>query len=172
MAPPKPVTVLSILAAARQVEIFGIQFYSKLATCVADENGKALMRSLGADERTHKETIEELMLHLSPGLDFDEVEPEKEFLNILPKKVFPFPPEGACLTVKDEIRAVQIGLDVEIASVKMYQDASAMVDDPRIKNILITLTQIEEKHKILLESSLHMLKTDGSWYAYTPILEG
>jgi rubrerythrin len=172
MAPSKTVTVLSILAAARQIEIFGIQFYSKVASCVADENGKALMRSLGADERTHKETIEEVMQHLSPGMDLDEVEPEKEFLNILPKKVFPFPPEGTCLTVKDEIRAVQIGLDVEIASVKMYQDASAKVDDLKIKNILITLTNIEEKHKILLESSLMMLKTDGSWYAYSPILEG
>jgi rubrerythrin len=171
MASSNPITALSILAAARQIEIFGIQFYSKLATCVADENGKALMRSLGADERTHKETIEEVMMHLHPGLDLDQVEPEKELLEILPKKVFPFPPEGACLTVKDEIRAVQIGVDVEIASVKMYQDASSMVRDLRVKNILITLTKIEEKHKILLESSLMMLKTDGSWYAYTPILD-
>ena len=172
MLSSKPVTALSILAAARQIEIFGIQFYSKLATCVADENGKALMRSLGADERTHKETIEEVMLHLSPGLDLDEVEPEKDLLNILPKRVFPFPPEGACLTVKDEIQAVQIGLEVEISSIRMYQDASALVDDARIRNILITLTKIEDKHRILLESSLHMLKTEGSWYAYTPILEG
>jgi rubrerythrin len=74
--------------------------------------------------------------------------------------------------VNDEIRAVNIGIDVEKASVKMYQEASAMVDDVRIKNILITLTRIEEKHKILLESSLMILKTEGSWYAYTPILDG
>lgn len=165
-------TALSILSAARQIEIFGIQFYSKVATCVADENGKALMRSLGADERTHKETIEEVMRHLSPESDLDEIEPEKELLDIIPMKVFPFPPEGTCLMVQDEIRAVQIGVDVEIASVKMYQDAAALVDDPRVRNILVTLTKIEEKHKILLESSLVMLKTDGSWYAYTPILEG
>ena len=172
MVPSAPVTVLSVLSAARQIEIFGIEFYAKVATCVADENGKALMRSLGADERTHKETIEEVMLHLAPGVDLDGIEPEQKLLNILPKKVFPFPPEGACLNVKDEIRAVQIGLDVEIASVRMYQDATALVEDARIRNILITLTKIEEKHRILLESSLLMLKTDGSWYAYTPILEG
>jgi rubrerythrin len=172
MASPSNVSVLSILSAARQIEIFGIQFYSKIGTCVADENGKALMRSLGADERTHKETIEEVMQHLSPGTDLDEVEPEKGLLDILPEKVFPFPPEGTCLTVKDEIRAVNIGIDVEIASVKMYQEAARLVDDLRIKNILITLTKIEEKHKILLESSLMMLKTEGSWYAYTPILDG
>lgn len=67
---------------------------------------------------------------------------------------------------------MQIGLDVEIASVKMYQDAASKVNDPKIRNILVTLTGIEEKHKMLLESSLMMLKTDGSWYAYTPILEG
>jgi rubrerythrin len=172
MASQTPVTVLSILSAARQIEIFGIQFYSRLANCVADENGKALMRSLGADERTHKEAIEQIMLHIAPDTDLDSIEPEQQFLNILPKKVFPFPPEGACLTVNDEIRAVQIGLEVEIASVKMYQDAAAMVEEPSIRNILVTLAKIEEKHKILLESSLLMLKTDGSWYAYTPILEG
>jgi rubrerythrin len=163
---------MSILSAARQIEIFGIQFYSKVATCISDENGKALMRSLGADERTHKETIEQVMEHISPGTDLEEVEPEKELLSILPEKVFPFPPDGVCLTVNDEIRAVHVGLDVEIASVKMYQDAASLVDDLRIKNILLTLVNIEEKHKLLLESSLMMLKTDGSWYAYTPILEG
>ena len=172
MASSAQSTILSILAAAREVEIFGIQFYSKVTTCITDENGKAIMRSLGADERQHKETIEEVMEHLSPGLDLDEVEPERELLDIVPKKVFPFPPEGTCLTMKDEIRAVEIGIDVEIASVKMYNDATALVEDPRIKNILITLTKIEEKHKILLESSLLALKTDGSWYAYTPILDG
>jgi rubrerythrin len=172
MASSDPVTVLSILAAARQIEIFGIQFYSKVATCVSDENGKALMRSLGADERKHKETIEELMLNISPEVDLDGVEPENRYLDILPKKVFPFPPEGACLTVKDEIRAVEIGLDVEIASVKMYREAAGKVDDTEIKNVLITLAGIEEKHRNLLESSLMMLKTEGSWYAYTPILEG
>ncbi len=172
MSSSAPVTVLSVLSAARQIEIFGIDFYSKVATCVADENGKALMRSLGADERAHKETIEEVMQHLAPGADLDGIEPEKDILDILPKKVFPFPPEGTCLTVNDEIRAVQIGLDVEIASVKMYQDAASKVNDPKIRNILVTLTGIEEKHKMLLESSLMMLKTDGSWYAYTPILEG
>jgi rubrerythrin len=172
MASPTPVTSISILAAARQIEIFGIQFYSKVANCISDENGKALMRSLGADEREHKETIEEVMQHLSPGVDIEEVEPERKFLDIIPQKVFPFPPEGTCLVVKDEIRAVEIGLDVEIASIRMYTEAARMVDDKRIKNILITLTNIEEKHKILLESSLLMLKTDGSWYAYTPILDG
>jgi rubrerythrin len=172
MASPTPVTSLAILAAARQIEIFGVQFYSKVATCISDENGKALMRSLGADERVHKETIEEVMLHLSSGKDLEEIEPEKEFLDIIPQKVFPFPPEGTCLVVKDEIRAVEIGLDVEIASIRMYNEAARMVDNPRIKNILITLSRIEEKHKILLESSLMMLKTDGSWYAYTPILDG
>jgi rubrerythrin len=172
MASSPQSTILSILAAAREIEIFGIQFYSKVTTCVRDENGKAIMRSLGSDERQHKETIEEVMNHLSPGLDLDEVVPDKELLDIIPKKVFPFPPEGTCLTVKDEIRAVEIGIDVETASVKMYQDATGQVEDQRIKNILITLTKIEEKHKILLESSLLALKTEGSWYAYTPILDG
>ena len=122
MASSAQSTILSILAAAREIEIFGIQFYSKVTTCITDENGKAIMRSLGADERQHKETIEEVMEHLSPGLDLDEVEPERELLDIVPKKVFPFPPEGTCLTMKDEIRAVEIGIDVEIASVKMYND--------------------------------------------------
>ncbi len=102
MAPSPQSTILSILAAAREVEIFGIQFYSKVTNCVMDENGKAIMRSLGADERAHKETIEEVMDHLSPGLEIDGVVPEKELLDIIPKKVFPFPPEGTCLTVKDE----------------------------------------------------------------------
>ena len=46
------------------------------------------------------------------------------------------------------VRAVEIGIDVETASVKMYQDATALVEDQRIKNILITLTKIEEKHRL------------------------
>ncbi|HNU36082.1 MAG TPA: hypothetical protein PKJ15_05740, partial [Methanomassiliicoccales archaeon] len=63
------VDVLGILAAARQIEVFGIEFYRRFSECVRDENGSALLRGLGRDEEQHKEHVEMEMRRLAPDRD-------------------------------------------------------------------------------------------------------
>lgn len=165
------VDVLGILAAARQIEVFGIEFYRRFSECVRDENGSALLRGLGRDEEQHKEHVEREMRRVAPDKDPADVAPGRSLLGIVPEKAFPFPPDR-CMTLEDEIKALEVGIKVEISSAKMYRGAALMVEEPGVRRLLEKLTGIEEGHRKLLEDSMTLLRDKGAWYGYSPILEG
>jgi rubrerythrin len=76
------------------------------------------------------------------------------------------------MTLEDEVRALEVGIQVEISSVKMYRGAAIMVEEPGVKRLLQQLTEIEDGHRKLLEDSMQLLRDKGAWYGYSPILEG
>jgi len=159
------------LSSALSVERFGIEFYRRFSECVDDENGAALLRGLGRDEENHKEKVELEMRRIAPGVEPDSVAPARSLLGIVPEQAFPFPPDR-CLTLEDEIKALEIGIQVEMSSIKMYRGAAMLVGEPGVKRLLEKLTEIEEGHRKLLEESMHLLRDKGAWYGYSPILEG
>lgn len=165
------VDVLGILAAARQIEVFGIEFYRRFSECVRDENGSALLRGLGRDEEQHKDHVEREMRRVAPERDPSEVSPGRSLLGIVPENAFPFPPDR-CMSLEDELKALEVGIQVEISSVKMYRGAALLVEEPGVKRLLQKLTEIEDGHRKLLEESMQLLRDKGAWYGYTPILEG
>ena len=161
----------AVLKTALAIEEFGIQFYTELGECVADEKGRALMRSLGNDEKEHARIIRKEMDRLAAGKYEQGTEPLKEYLELLPSKVF-MKPEGSCLTLEDEVAAIQKGIEVEVNSIKMYQDALDRAIDPRTKSTFEELVRWEFRHRELLEENMRTLKLGGAWYGYGPILEG
>jgi rubrerythrin len=161
-----------ILRTAIEIEKFGIEFYRSMSGCVADQKGSTLLQSLANDEVEHKRMIEEEIERLSGGKGMGEVPPLREYLMILPEKVFVPPPKGACLVLKDEISALEKGIDVEINSIRMYRDAIPMVTDEGVRETLNRLADWEGTHKRILEDNLRYLQVEGSWYGYSPILEG
>jgi len=165
------VDVLGILAAARQIELFGIEFYRRFSECVNDENGAALLRGLKRDEEQHLGHVEREMRRVAPEREPADVVPGRSLLGIVPEKAFPFPPDR-CMTLEDDIKALEVGIQVEISSVKMYRGAALMVEEPGVKRLLEKLTSIEEGHRKLLEDSMQLLRDRGAWYGYSPILEG
>lgn len=165
------IDVLGILAAARQIEVFGIEFYRRFSECVEDENGSALLRGLGRDEEQHKEHVEREMRRVAPDRDPAGVSPGRSLLGIVPENAFPFPPDR-CLTLEDELKALEIGIQVEISSAKMYRGAALLVEEPGVKALLERLTEVEDGHRRLLEESMQLLRDRGAWYGYSPILEG
>lgn len=162
---------VAVLKTALAIEEFGIKFYTELGECVADERGRALMRSLGNDEKEHARIIMKEMDRLSAGKYEQGAEPLKQYLEILPSKVF-MKPEGSCLTLEDEIAALQKGIEVEVNSIKMYQDALDRAIDPKTKSTFEELARWEFRHRELLEENMRTLKLGGAWYGYGPILEG
>jgi len=162
----------SILKTALVIEDFGIDFYSKMSGCVAEERGAALLKSLASDEREHKAILEKQLDELSRSSDIAKVKPMGEYLSILPDKVFVPPPNGACLVLQDEISALEKGIDVEINSKRMYDEALLKVQDPKLRKTLQELAKWEARHREILEENLRLLRLEGAWYGYGPILEG
>jgi rubrerythrin len=126
---------------------------------------------LGRDEEQHREHVEREMRRVAPDREPADVSPGRSLLGIVPEKAFPFPPDQ-CMTLEDEIKALEVGIQVEISSVKMYRGAALMVDEPGVKRLLQKLTEIEEGHRKLLEESMQLLRDKGAWYGYSPLLEG
>ena len=162
---------VAVLKTALEIEEFGIQFYSSLAKCVTDRKGAALLRSLGNDEKEHKVIVEKEIARLAQTRDVTWVQPLREYLRILPERVFT-PPPDSCLTLSDEMRALETGIEVEENSIRMYSESLSKVQEAGVKRTLETLANWEGTHKKLLEENLRLLKLEGSWYGYGPILEG
>jgi len=162
---------VAILKAALEIERFGIEFYHDFSTCVKEPRGAALLRSLMDDEKKHKAVLEKEIAHFQSRYDVAGVQPSPEYLNIVPSKVF-IPKPGSCTLLQDEINALEKGLEVERRSITMYNEAGSKVDDPGLKKILRSLADWEVTHRNLLEENLRLLKLEGAWYGYGPILEG
>jgi len=162
---------VAVLKTALAIEEFGIKFYTELGECVADEGGRALMRSLGNDEKEHARMIKKEMDRLTSNGKEAKVEPLREYLGILPDSVF-VKPKDSCLTLEDEIAALEKGIEVEANSLRMYRDALSKEIDPETRNTVEELARWESRHREILEENLRSLKLGGAWYGYGPILEG
>lgn len=163
---------VTILLAAIAVEEFGVDYYGRLAKCIPEPAGKALMKSLARDEEGHRRKIEAELVKVLEGTAVSTAASSKEILGIVPSGPFPFPDKDNCLLLEDEIKALEIGIEVEKRSIEMYYNAAGRVSDRKLRELLVMLQGIEEGHLRLLEENMHMLRTDGAWYGYSPILEG
>ncbi|MDW5561712.1 MAG: ferritin family protein [Methanomassiliicoccus sp.] len=163
---------LGLLAAAIRVETFGKEFYQRMSECIKDREGKLILRSLSRDEKEHRAWLTRQIDRIFPGKDVTTIRPDPEYANVVPGKVFPDLPEGACLSAKDEMKAVEMAIGVEKASVRMYEQVASLTQDLELKILMQRLAQWEREHQRTLEENLEYLKRGGSWYGYNPILDG
>lgn len=163
---------LGLLAAAIKVETFGRDFYQRMSECTKDREGKLILRSLSRDEKEHRAWLTRQIDRIFPGKDVETIRPDPEYANVVPTRIFPNLPEGACLSPKDEIRAVEMAIEVEKASVRMYEEVARLTKDLELKMLMQRLATWEGEHQRLLEDNLGYLKRGGSWYGYNPILDG
>lgn len=161
---------LSILAAAVRVEAFGNDYYLKMSECVRDKEGKIILESLAQDEVQHRAWLERQIDRIFPGRKVEDIEAATDY-DLVPKKVF-VPPKDGCLALEDEIKGLETAIEVEKRSARMYEEVSQEVADPELKGVLQRLARWERGHQKILEDNLHYLKRGGSWYGYTPILDG
>lgn len=162
---------VAVLKAAIEIEEFGINFYTSLAGCIKNKTGAALFRSLAGDEKEHRRMIQKELDRLGQFCDVSCVQPMHEYLKIIPQKVFT-PSPGACFTLVDEMAALETGIEVEENSRKMYSESLERGGDEMTKETLVSLVGWEIKHKQILEENLRNLRLEGTWYGYSPILEG
>jgi rubrerythrin len=162
---------IAILKAGLEIEKFGIEFYHNFSTCVKEAQGAALLRSLMEDEKKHEAILEKQIAHFQSKCDVACIPPSSEYLKIVPSRVF-IPKPDSCMLLQDEIKVLEKGLEVEKKSIAMYLEAEQKVDDPELKKTLLSLANWEVTHRDLLEENLRLLKLEGAWYGYGPILEG
>lgn len=162
MADPK-----QVLAAAIEFEMFGVEYYWRFNTLVADDKAKALMKSLSNDEKDHAALLERELKALGGAVS----KPPKELLEKGLAEIFSRDVKKDTITVNDAISAIKVGIQTEQNSIDFYSKNGRGADGS-LKELFAKLQKMEEGHKDLLEENLRSLKDDGVWYGYVPILEG
>ena len=159
---------LSALAAAWQIEECGIKLYTAMSERVRDKEGKNILQSLAQDEAQHKAWLEREIDRIFPGRRIRDLKPDPAY-GIAPSKVFTLPDE---MTSQDEIEALEAAIEVEKRSARLYEQVAAAADDHELRAMMERLARWERGHQRILEDNLHYLRRGGSWYGYTPILDG
>ena len=155
-----------VLAAAIEFERFGVEYYARFNKLVADDKGKALMKSLSNDEKDHAEILSKELKALGGAA----VAPPKEMVEKGLTEIFPRNVTKDSISVKDSVSAIKIGIETEQKSIDYY-GTNAKAAGPKLKEVFDKLRKMEEGHKELLEENLRSLNDDGVWYGYVPILD-
>ena len=163
-----------ILQKAIDIEIFGYNYYSKLKNLVENNEGRGLLGFLANAEEEHQHYLKKTCKNL--GHEPEETELGNLIADVLMdeglQKIFNGLMEKEKLENVDAIEAIKLGMEVEAKSIKFYKNNAEKSPDPDIVKLFTELSSWEIVHLELLKENLRMLKDEGTWYGYTPILEG
>ena len=166
--------ITKIIEKAIDIEVFGLNYYSKLKNLVSDSQGKGLMGFLANAEEEHKKSL--IQKCQSFGKEPEITELGNLIVDVLmdegQQKIFKSLMEKDELSTIDAIEAIKLGMNVEANSIRFYKDNASKSPESEIVTLFNELSQWEQEHLELLKENLRMLKDEGSWYGYTPILEG
>ena len=162
---------VAMLKTAFQIERYGLEFYSRLISCVRDARTAAVLRGLVSDAKKHLEVLMEEVECFSKGLDVTRVKPIEEYLKFLNEPGFSIP-DNICLTLEGEVKALGEGIEIEKRTMKMYSKELKRAQDPKLRATLERLLGRVRNHIKQLEESISWLRLEGNWYGYIPLLEG
>ena len=149
------------LASARQLEIDGRTFYLKIAGKTKNELTRRMFQSLADDEIKHIEWIDKQ----SAG-GYTSKKSNIELSQKL-KTIFADVPEGVIKAIEatdDDIKAVDIALDMERKSRDTYAEWAKKSNDKEIQNLFKALTGIEQYHYDLLQNTKDYFEKTSDWF--------
>lgn len=153
--------VPSIICGAVRFEEFGMHFYGELARGLEDDKARKLFSFLASEEEDHQKTLREMRAKYV-GKGYQEVD-------FRPEEIFSDPIE--LMKVGDHIGTVEFAIEMENRSIDLYKRGENISQRQDLKDIFQELVKFEQDHLELLEENLRLLKNEGSWYGYNPILD-
>lgn len=136
------------------IERDGLRFYTRAVEDVASLEAKELFRGLAKDEEEHLRVIEEEMRPALESEDWrwaDDELVESYLRNIERPEIFPGERgEGAAEWVKDDLEAIQIGIEAEKNSIKYYTTMAQQTTHPEGKAAFERLVEEEKAHLEML----------------------
>ena len=157
MAPSKK----EILESAKQLEVDGRKFYLETTEKTTNELARKMFLSLADDELKHMQWIDQR----SPG-GYTANKANKETYDRL-KNIFAEVPEEvrkAAEASEDDIKAVDIALDMEKKSRDAYAKWAEESEDEEIGELFTALTDIEQFHYELLQNTKEYFEKTADWF--------
>ncbi len=166
--------VMEILHRAIEIEMFGNYYYNKISKGLEQNEGKAFFKYLANAEKEHMNTLGQKLDQY--GGEVKKTEIDNVVATILMgegiEEVFKGLMSKDKLENVDAMEALKLGMEVEARSIDFYKKNAYKSTEADIVNLFTELSDWEKKHLNLLKENLRMLKDEGVWYGYVPILEG
>lgn len=154
-----------IFEMAEQIEVEGAKFYRKAAGASSDQELKALLLELAAQEDQHRQTFSKIRAEMKTELKFDESwDPEGIVRTYLQGwvsgQVFDvkIKPEELLSTNNTPQKVLQLAIGLEKDSIAFYVGIVQMVPEELGKGWVERIIQEEMKHIIVLTKEMRRFK--------------
>lgn len=167
---------LGALQTAIQMEIDGKKFYLKASQASNNELGKKLLRSLAAEEDTHRQSFEKIYESIKtrkewPKTDF-QPDGGRGLRTIFAKATEEMEPD--IKTIPTELEAIQTAMAMENKTYDFYTSQSKMATYDAERDFYEALAAQEKEHHIVLLDYYEFLKDPAAWFVQKehPSLDG
>ncbi len=150
-----------IIQTAIQLEKDGRQFYLDSAAKALNTATNQMFESLAEDESKHIEWIKNLS---TDGVASGSA--NKQLYGKL-QGIFAEVPKSVreqFNKADDDIKAMKLAIDMEAKAQVAYKDWAEKTDDSDIKQLCLTLADMERFHRELLENAIEYLNNTSDWF--------
>lgn len=138
---------MNTLEFALKMEMDGKAYYEKLAFETTVAALKTIFTNLAADEQKHYDTVKMMCDEVSTSMaDSTALDKAKNIFQDLIKD------KASDEGLKKSLDGYQHAMQVELDSVKFYEEMAAKEKDPKNKQLLLTIAGEEKKHFNIMEN--------------------
>lgn len=157
------------LKTALKIEEEGMRFYKECAEKTSDENGKKMFDFLAVEEVRHFQVVRDLL--------YEEIQrvgdvPPSDVSSLFEGSSGIFPSKvagGRVWEMSDELDAINIGIEAEKNSIRLYKDMENISQNKNKKNVFMKLVNEEEKHLAILEKELEFVTDTGEFHDFKTV---
>ena len=162
------VRALAILNTALKMEEEGKEFYERAMAECSGELARNMFSALVKEEDVHIERIKKIYASLTDNQEWTEewrsVAVVHEDLGKLFRKMAA--KQGKKIkAAKEELEAMDVGIDFEERSIKYYEDHLSKASAPQEKAFLERMVEEEKDHRTLLTDMKQFHSNPTAWFA-------
>ena len=154
----------SILKTAIEVEINGLNTFTKFADQTQDASGKRMFQQLAKDEEEHRTILEKQLKTLSEGGDWQDIQIPTSSVEKLIPAIRDKDKRTKGESGLGELQALNAALDLERKAAQFFRDKAAEVDNAQAKDLFLRLAEWEDAHFELIQAELDNIKNTGMWF--------
>ncbi|MBU0761893.1 MAG: ferritin family protein [Candidatus Altiarchaeota archaeon] len=160
-------SMCTIMGKALDLEEEGMKFYTKCKETTKDENGKEMFSYLAKEEIIHYNKVAEIFkTYLNKGYcDYIAARQDKPESGVFEKNF----PGGGLNDKTDILAALNIGINAEENSIKLYKQLAEDSENDEAKMAFQKLATEEQKHKSILENEIEFVTGTGEFHDFKQV---
>lgn len=159
--------LVDLLCKALEVKEKKEKLYEEAMASCSDAVGRETFRILYEAEKEHEKALDEMQEALKAGKDWADacryVPPEENLFARLAQRVS-LDKEKLPEACADEIKALETGIQLEEACIRLFEEKAGEISDPAQRDFLHRLSAEEREHRRLLQDLKFYYTDPQGWF--------